>query len=235
MTDSQLKRLILVAAMAALAATGWLVGDARVDAAESAIRPKADAAPALVHVKAVAFLETHCVDCHGPEKPKGKFQLHDLIDKDFDPADNKRWQNIVEMVDLGDMPPAKRPQPADTERAVLRQIALAIAAQTDGTTELRLSPEELGRVRLSLTTADGLVTLAIQAERPETADLIRRNLDLLAQDFRDMGFGGFEFSFGDRPHARDQQGGDSAFDPDPSDPAQVPAETLILRGLDLRL
>lgn len=72
-------------------------------------QPSADRATA-------AFLQAHCVACHGQDKPKGGFQLHDLIDKPFDPADHKRWQNIVEMVDLGDMPPPKRPRPGDEER-----------------------------------------------------------------------------------------------------------------------
>jgi len=124
---------------------------------------------------------------------------------------------------------------SEVERPVLRQIALALSTLSDGQTELRLSPEELGRVRLSLSTSDGMVTLAVQADRPETADLIRRNLDLLAQDFREMGFAGFEFSFGsDTPNQQPQTGGAAGAQAAP-DQSDDPAQTILLRGLDLRL
>lgn len=124
---------------------------------------------------------------------------------------------------------------SEVERPALRQIAVALSALSDGQTELRLSPEELGRVRLSLSTSDGMVTLAVQAERPETADLIRRNLDLLAQDFREMGFAGFDFSFGsDTPDQQPEPGGRQAPQPVPDHP-EDPGQTILLRGLDLRL
>lgn len=133
-------------------------------------------------------------------------------------------------------PAVLRPATAsEMERPVLRQIALALSALSDGQTELRLSPEELGRVRLSLSTSDGMVTLSVQADRPETADLIRRNLDLLAQDFREMGFAGFEFSFGsDNPDQQPGPGGGQAPQPAPDQPDN-PDQTILLRGLDLRL
>ena len=62
------------------------------------------------------FLRKHCLACHGADKSRGDFQVHDLINKEFDPTDVKRWQNIMEMVETGDMPPAKRPQPTNEER-----------------------------------------------------------------------------------------------------------------------
>ena len=68
------------------------------------------------HTVVQSFLAKHCVTCHGADRPKGDFHVQDLVKKDFDPANVKRWQKIVEMVDTGDMPPAKRPQPSDKER-----------------------------------------------------------------------------------------------------------------------
>ena len=63
------------------------------------------------------FLVKHCTVCHGAEKPKAKLRVDDLIGKQFDAADHKRWQNILEMVDLGEMPPPQQPQPTEHERA----------------------------------------------------------------------------------------------------------------------
>ena len=53
--------------------------------------------------------------------------------------------------------------------------------------EVKLSPEELGRVRLSMTTAETGMTVLVTAERPETLDLIRRNIDLFAADLERTG------------------------------------------------
>ena len=104
------KRIVCMLLLSGLVLGGVINGSPESDAVADDTNP---AAPSPAHVTATAFLEKHCVDCHGQEKPKGKFQLHDLVGKDFDPADSKRWQNIVEMVDLGDMPPPKRKQPVD--------------------------------------------------------------------------------------------------------------------------
>ena len=41
---------------------------------------------------------------------------------------------------------------------------------------------------MTLATHDGTLTLAIHTDRPETIDLMRRHIDQLAQDFRDLGF-----------------------------------------------
>lgn len=70
------------------------------------------------------FLDTHCGDCHGETKPKGKFQLHDLIGQPFDPADSKRWLSIHEMVNTGEMPPPKKEQPNKKDQVAF-ELALS--------------------------------------------------------------------------------------------------------------
>lgn len=76
------------------------------------------------------------------------------------------------------------------------RLAAAISQFPDRPVEITLSPEELGRVRLTLTTHDGALTMMIQADQPETLDLMRRNIESLAQDFRDLGYQELSFSFG---------------------------------------
>lgn len=66
------------------------------------------------------FLNTHCVQCHGPEKQKGDRRF-DQLPKDFS---NDRslefWQDIVDQLNLGEMPPEKAKQPkASDVRAVV--------------------------------------------------------------------------------------------------------------------
>ncbi|MDP5360631.1 MAG: flagellar hook-length control protein FliK, partial [Paracoccaceae bacterium] len=93
----------------------------------------------------------------------------------------------------------------ETARHVAQQIAVSVMNTPGKATEIALNPEELGRVRLSLTAADGVITLAVLAERPETQDLLRRHMDVLAQEFRALGYGTISFSFG-----HDGQSGDRA-------------------------
>lgn len=90
---------------------------------------------------------------------------------------------------------AAPPSTVDTARRVAAQISDAVPRGRDGIVELTLNPVELGRVRLSLTSSDGAMAVTILAERPETLDLMRRHIDLLAQEFRDMGYASASFSF----------------------------------------
>lgn len=82
---------------------------------------------------------------------------------------------------------------------VVMQIAAAMgrgAFGADRVIDLVLNPEELGKVRLSLSQSDAGLSVSVLAERPETLDLLRRNIDLLAREFLDIGYQSAEFSFG---------------------------------------
>jgi len=91
----------------------------------------------------------------------------------------------------------------ESARAVSMQLGDAVRQGTNGSTEVALNPEELGRVRLSLSTQDGTLHVAITAERPETHDLIRRNIALLQADFRAIGYTDVAFDFGPGGHQAD--------------------------------
>ncbi|MDF2141892.1 flagellar hook-length control protein FliK [Paenirhodobacter sp. CAU 1674] len=90
-------------------------------------------------------------------------------------------------------------------QAITQQVAHAAARVADGPVELTLAPEELGRVRLTLHTSEAGITVAIHAERPETLDLMRRNIDLLARDFRDQGYASIAFDFGNDSRRQNDQ------------------------------
>ena len=63
------------------------------------------------------FLEQHCVKCHGEKKKKAKFFLHDIDGVITNGKDVVRWEKILEMVSLQDMPPEDEDQPSKTERS----------------------------------------------------------------------------------------------------------------------
>lgn len=134
---------------------------------------------------------------------------------------------------------------ADLSFPVVRQVAVTLAqatAQGRNSIELRLNPEELGTVRLRLESVGDALSVSVQAERDETLDLMRRNIDLLSQQLRDIGYDTARFVF--------SQGGstpDNAFAPRPAtmtgassiSPQEGPASPLpvLVLGdrLDIRL
>jgi hypothetical protein len=88
-------------------------------------------------------------------------------------------------------PPAATASPSGLAQATAQQIVASLPAPLrelgSAPLEIALDPPELGRVRLSLVEAGGGMTLSIVAERPETAELMRRHVDLLAQEFSRSG------------------------------------------------
>lgn len=128
----------------------------------------------------------------------------------------------------------------DTARHIAQQIAVSVTNTGGRITEISLNPEELGRVRMTMSAADGAMTLHLSAERPETQDLLRRHIEVLAQEFRELGYTSIDFSFGSQ--------GKGADDAKPSDEDQTaladieaPAEVEMMAvgdsstGLDLRI
>lgn len=84
----------------------------------------------------------------------------------------------------------------ETPRLVAVQLAEALAAKGERNIDVALSPEELGRVKMRVSTTDLSVIVTITTERPETGDLMRRHINELAEEFRRMGFEDISFEFG---------------------------------------
>ena len=138
-----------------------------------------------------------------------------------------------------------------TAAHIASQLAQAAGQTVSGSTDITLNPKELGQVRLSMQAVDGTMFVAITAERPETAELMRRHIDSLAQEFRGLGYQDVSFSFAGRhggngpgPHPGYRQGPDSQPVPQSDTDLNTPADRYIPRraaaqtgntGLDLRL
>jgi hypothetical protein len=91
-------------------------------------------------------------------------------------------------------PPLARPE---MSQAIIRQMTDAVRAQVtaEKTVEIALRPAELGRVRIALSPADAGMIVTVSAERAETLELMRRNIDDLARSFAEMGHENLSFSF----------------------------------------
>lgn len=86
-------------------------------------------------------------------------------------------------------------RPTSTAHAILAQLQMAVPKTPGDSTEILLSPEELGRVRMTLSGSEGVGTVFLQVERPETLDLIRRNIEQMRAELADAGWENVSFSF----------------------------------------
>jgi hypothetical protein len=122
------------------------------------------------------------------------------------------------------------------------QIVQSLSDPAAGTTEIALSPEELGHVRLRIQPHDTdptRIVVMMTFERPEVMDLFRRHADQLIADMRAAGFSGADLGF-----AQSDGGGHKDGQPDTSpvaetlpvlSPAAPPPVRVASSSLDLRL
>ena len=74
------------------------------------------------------FLKTYCVKCHGAKKPKGERRFDVLAGQIADDNELIDLQDILDQLNLGEMPPSDELQPSDDERReVIRWLTDAIA------------------------------------------------------------------------------------------------------------
>ena len=74
------------------------------------------------------FLKNYCFKCHGPEKQEAHRRFDQLPPAITKLEELESWQEILDQLNLGDMPPEKEKQPAKTEvLAVIKSITESIA------------------------------------------------------------------------------------------------------------
>jgi len=63
------------------------------------------------------FLKNHCYRCHGAENQEADLALHDMARIIRDSADAINWQDILDKLNAGEMPPEDEKQPSSEELA----------------------------------------------------------------------------------------------------------------------
>jgi hypothetical protein len=95
-----------------------------------------------------AFLKTHCVSCHGPDKEKGDLRIDRLSRKFRLGEDSHVWAEVIEKVNSGEMPPKKKPSQEEiaafvsTLDARLKEGRAARMAARPAVAHYRLSRKE---------------------------------------------------------------------------------------------
>lgn len=97
-----------------------------------------------------AFLEKHCVRCHGPQKEEGDIRI-DQLSRDFKAGvDTHHWAEALDKLNSGEMPPEDEPQPTQDEIAtfvtkldsLLKEGRAARMAARPAVSHYRLSRKE---------------------------------------------------------------------------------------------
>lgn len=128
---------------------------------------------------------------------------------------------------------------------LVAQIVHTATGKAGPVTEIALSPEELGRVRLSFRPHDAdpdRIVVMMTFDRPEAMDLFRRHADQLLAEIRAAGFSGADLGFaqsGTQDDGQDRRGRafSAALPPDSLLPrvSEAPLHLTSGSSLDLRL
>lgn len=126
------------------------------------------------------------------------------------------------------------------ERPMLVHVVHASPQPGQGSVDIMLSPEELGRMRVSLAHVDGSLVVTLSAERQETQELLRRHGEDLAQEYRNLGYTSVDLQFETAEHASEQfeqenASVDASGDPPLPQDASTIRANLSLGTLDIRI
>ena len=137
------------------------------------------------------------------------------------------------------------PSRMEMPQLVSRQIAEALQHMPSRPVEITLSPEELGRVRLAVSSSENGIVVNVLAERTETIDLMRRNISSLESAFQAIGYNDIAFSFAGDGDAGSDTGPDQNAPTEPdlltqteattAQVAQIRLRSGAANGLDIRL
>ncbi len=119
-------------------------------------------AAAQFSVVARPVVQKYCLGCHSTKLKKGSLDLEQFTSAGEVRKNLKAWQQVVEMLDAGEMPPKKKPQPSAAEktaltgwvRGFLDEEARAHAGDPGHVPLRRLSNSEYDATILALTGVD---------------------------------------------------------------------------------
>ncbi|QEG02407.1 hypothetical protein Mal15_65280 [Stieleria maiorica] len=105
------------------------------------------------HVKAddtqidtLAYVKNHCVRCHGEEEQNADRRFDTLVADLSEKETAEHWQEILDVVNLGEMPPEDEPQPSDKET---KQFVAAVTRQLEQARESLSGIHQQGFRRLN--------------------------------------------------------------------------------------
>ena len=148
------------------------------------------------HVSAVtpeAFLQKHCIRCHGEKKQKGNQRFDVLEFPISSQLDAIHVQDIIDQLNLGEMPPEDEKQPSeDVRKAIIAELTsrLKVAREKLRSTEGQTLLRRLNR-REYINTLEDLFDLDLRTFDPTRnfpRDNVSHNLDNLGDTLVTSGY-----------------------------------------------
>ena len=135
----------------------------------------------------IPILEKLCIDCHDEDTAKGELNLDELNPDMVKGPDADKWHEVLNKLNVGEMPPEDKKQPSDKEREVLtswlnQSLKKAAEARrsTDGRVVFRrLNREEYNNTLNDLFGIDLDITGILPPERPSEEGFINNGQELV--------------------------------------------------------
>jgi mono/diheme cytochrome c family protein len=149
----------------------------------------ADTGDAVFKERVRPFLDKHCRECHGAEKPKGKFRVDTLSADLVDAANRERWLTVVRRIKDGEMPPKEKPRPVAKDAVALAEwvhqsiAAVDAARRAQGRAVLR----RLNRVEYENTIRD-LLGIHVELQEMLPADTSLHGFDNIGEALHTSSF-----------------------------------------------
>ncbi len=77
------------------------------------------AGPVSLKTHIQPLLKEFCVDCHNDDTHKGDFSMAPFLDNPQLAEHRKAWEKVLELLEMREMPPSKKPQPTMEQRDLL--------------------------------------------------------------------------------------------------------------------
>ena len=140
-----------------------------------------------------SFVEAYCIRCHGAQTQKGDRRFDTLKLDPRSEGELELWKDVLDRVNLGDMPPAESKQPNDEERVAFAEIlsekisdsSQRIGSKRLGTTLRRLNRIEYDRSMRSVLSLHDMVLDLTGDFPPDESVQHFRNIgsELVVSDF----------------------------------------------------
>lgn len=115
------------------------------------------AAEPISFAKVAPLLKQHCLNCHGStvDKPKGELRIDKLNPDLVAGKDGEHWQEVLNRLNFGDMPPKDQPQLAVADRElitswIVQEMRRAALTKNPATNFRRLTRREYERTMQDL-------------------------------------------------------------------------------------
>ena len=125
-------------------------------------------ATSLLAAEPIAFFKQHCIQCHGPEKQKGKLRLDTLEWNPAEASNLDQWQEIIDRIHAGEMPPKEKTNLTTAQLTEIVTLLRKRVAEVAGSGKKQVLLRRLNRTQYRNTVRD-LLNLDMTVNDPTEA------------------------------------------------------------------